>query len=160
VLAVSRFFNERHLCLLAGGSRTDVVLPALDPGEALVDEDAVFSASAAAYLRRTRVAGKGRVRTLVLGFDGSPLARYVEDEDRRAAGGAIHGGAFAGRGLLWSTDRGVARERFGRPNDPLPEQKRVLSATEPFVGRGALLAPFAEGLAVAWGARVRLLRLA
>jgi len=162
LLGYSRAFNERQFFLVAGRRRIEIAVPGLEPGESLVGETALFSARTVAYLRRTRFGGGGgdRVRTLVYADDGALLAGYLAPISSRASAGGIDGGVSSGRSLLFPTDRGIARERFGTPSDPTPASHDLFAATEPFVGREALLCALPDGgLGVAHGARVRRLSI-
>ncbi len=162
VIASLRSFGERRYALANGPRRADLAAAALDPGEAIVEEGAAFSDSIAALLRHTRKDGVDRVRVDLAGHDGRVLGSMARSAADRHAGTAVRGGLLVGGSLLFSTDRGVARERFASDVAGAPLallEDRLFCATEPWTARDARLARFEDGLVVAHGATVRRLRL-
>ena len=161
VLGCSRVLRERQYFAIDAGRRIELAVPALAPGESILEEEAVFAADAVALLRRTRAAGVDRVRTAIFARDGRLVGASAASATARHPRGVVRGAALGGASLLLPTDRGVARERYAAAGAPgaAPRaiaEERLFAATEPMTSADALLAPSGDGLLVAHGRRVRL----
>lgn len=159
VLGCSRVFGQRRFFVMIGKRRFDVDPAIFDGGGTVIDETVVFSTRTIAVLQRLLDNGVEMVRTVFLGHCGGKLASYTQKVSERLAGSAIRGGVLRGNSLLIATERGIVREKFDEFNDGTPVEQKLFSATEPFVSHESLLVPFGNGIAVAHGGYIRLLKM-
>ncbi len=159
VLGCSRNFNDRRYWLVTGSGRTDLEAKALEVPGTVTEETVLFSDRLVAILRLVSVKGVEYVSTVVVDLDGEVVVTYMQRVSDRIAGSTIHGGAFAGKNMIFATDHGLVREKFGVRSDANPIEVKFFNATEPFVASDSSITPFRDGLAVAHGNKVRLLKM-
>ncbi len=155
VLLASRVLGRTLYARIAGRARVDLEVDVLCPGERLVDHALYADGEVTVVLRHTRVAGADRVRTDVLDARGQRIACRAERAVDRCSGLALAGGCMARAVLLLATDAGLVREEVA----PRPPSASLIPDAAPFAAHEAWLAATGDGLAVAAGGSVHVLRL-
>jgi hypothetical protein len=159
VFGCYRIFSDHHYFMTVGQSRFDLERKTTALDGTLVDENVVFSDKAAVLLRSFQKSGVDYVSTIAMDLDGNVIANYTSTVNDRIAGSAIRGGVLVGKSLLFATDHGIAREKFGAPTDTIPSERKLFKATEPYVAEDAPMAQYKDGIAVGHGPRLRLLKM-
>lgn len=151
VVALGRALAEPRWTLVGRGGTVTLEVPAHAARATVLEEVARGDGDGVAVTSRMRVAGRDVVRTLRFDAAGHAVVDRVEAEVGRLAGGAPPACALRGQ-MLVATEGGLVREAIATG------AATRMAATEPFVERGAPVAPAPGGVLVAQGRVVRLLR--
>lgn len=151
VVALGRVLSEPRWTLVGRGGAVVLEVPVLGARGTVLDEVACGDGDGVVVTSRLRVAGRDLVRTLRFDAGGRAVVDRVEPEGARRAGGAPPACSLRGQ-VLMATEEGLVRESIATG------AAVHIAATEPFVERGAPIAPAPGGVVVAQGRVVRLLR--
>jgi hypothetical protein len=125
--------------LLVDDARSDLPLPPLEAGEALLEANAKFARDTVLIARRTLLAGAERVRLEEVDPSGKLLISVLAQPDDFTP---LDAHAY-GRGMvLHATDTGIVQKRLDTG------VTKTFSGTESAVKRGDALHPFERGLLV------------
>ncbi len=123
----------------------------LEAGESVLDMNAKFSGSSVLLLRKTRKAGKERVRLDIVNAEtGASELKEVVDPNQLTQWESIHGKAFAGGVVVHPTDDGIVREVLqGHAAQTVGNTKTVVSSDDEIL-------PFEGGLIVVRSSKILL----